>query len=381
MVKAVSVSKGLKTEELLRRYFLKAGFFVQRGLKLAYGEHDLTDIDIWAYERSATLSRRRLIIDVKDKAKPQAAERLFFILGVSQMIGVEGAGVATKDNRVALRKLAQKHKVIWLNGEDIQRLKSNQSIAEIQRISEEDFAKLIQKLDQPRGSRMFMSIYKDAKASLADRFGVASANSCLDKVCFLASETVKSYPNSESAETLGRLTYLVASLAAASFDFASAETVLRPFAERRQVIIRAIKFGADENGARDRLNWAEAMIREFAPNGKAIAEKVRRGLTESMEDIPAEDLAEIIAKMSRDQCLFDAARSLEQAAYSPDIPTFDQLPHPAQSYLGSVLDFAQIERKRFRQSWSNVEDVTLDIKEPQPKHTSETNTGGQQKLL
>ena len=200
MKKAASVSKGLKTEELVRRYFIKAGFFVQRGLTLVYDEHDLTDIDIWIYERSATLSRRRLIIDVKDKAKPQAAERLFFILGVSQMIGVEGAGVATTDNRGGLRKLAQKHKVIWLNGEDIQRLKSNQSITDIQRISEEDFAKLIQTLDQSRRSKVFMSIYKETRASLADRFGVASANICLDKVFLLADETIKSHPSSDSAK-------------------------------------------------------------------------------------------------------------------------------------------------------------------------------------
>ena len=147
--------------------------------------------------------------------------------------------------------------------------------------------------------------------------------------------------------------------------------MLRPLAERQQVLTSAIKFGADENNVMDRLCWTEEVIRNLVPNGRAIAEKVRRELTESMESIPAEDLAEVIVKLSRDQSLFDAARSLEMAAYSPNLPTFDQLSHPAQSYLGGVLDFVQIERKRFRQSWSNVEDVKLDITEPQPNRTSE----------
>ena len=69
--------KGFVTEELLREYFLRAGFFVVRGANLQYDQLELTDVDLWIYERSATLARRRTIIDVKDKQKPQAAERLF----------------------------------------------------------------------------------------------------------------------------------------------------------------------------------------------------------------------------------------------------------------------------------------------------------------
>ena len=54
--------KGFTTEELLREYFLRAGFFVVRGANLLYGQLGLTDVDLWIYERSATLARRRTII-------------------------------------------------------------------------------------------------------------------------------------------------------------------------------------------------------------------------------------------------------------------------------------------------------------------------------
>ncbi|RWC38432.1 MAG: hypothetical protein EOS28_29900 [Mesorhizobium sp.] len=67
MMATASGAKGLKTEELVRAYFLRAGFFVMRGIKLRHDGVELTDIDMWVYERSATLARRRTIIDIKDK--------------------------------------------------------------------------------------------------------------------------------------------------------------------------------------------------------------------------------------------------------------------------------------------------------------------------
>jgi len=91
--------KGLETEEVIRSYFLGAGFFAVRGVKLRRGDDDLTDIDLWLYERSATLARRRIIIDIKDKAEPKAAERLFFVKGLAEIMQVEATGVVTSDSR------------------------------------------------------------------------------------------------------------------------------------------------------------------------------------------------------------------------------------------------------------------------------------------
>ena len=92
-----------------------AGFFVVRGVKLRYGGDELTDIDLWLYERSATLARRRIIIDIKDNAQPKAAERLFFVKGLAELIQVEATGIATSDTRRSLRELARKHNVLWID--------------------------------------------------------------------------------------------------------------------------------------------------------------------------------------------------------------------------------------------------------------------------
>lgn len=132
-----SGAKGLKTEELVRAYFLRAGFFVMRGIKLRYGGDDSTDIDLWVYERSATLARRRTIIDIKDKTRPQAAERLFFVKGLASILAVEGAGVATSDNRPILRELGRKHGLLWIDGADLRRLKNSDALLGLNRVTEE----------------------------------------------------------------------------------------------------------------------------------------------------------------------------------------------------------------------------------------------------
>lgn len=372
MKKAAHGAKGFKTEELIRRYFLQSGFFVLRGIRLAYEGDDLTDIDIWVYERSATLARRRTIIDIKDKAKPQAAERLFFALGVSKLLGVEGVGVATTDSRPALRTLAQKNKVLWINGEDIKRLKQSPSISKIQRLSEEDLHRHISALDKSRGGKHAMSQYETAKSSIADRFGVSSANRCLDAARHFADQTIRCHPGSEQAETLGRLTYVTAALCAASFDFASADTALRPIVERRKSMVNSIQFGSDGKSFEERVEWTETAIREYAPNGKVVAKAVRDGIFGSVTADSADDLADIVVKLSHDNRLFDAARFLEMAAYTPNLPTFDQLPNEAQSFLGALLDYSKIERKRFRQSWSSKTEFSPE--KNLQKHDDENNS-------
>jgi len=351
MKKATHGAKGYKTEELIRKYFLQSGFFVLRGLNLVYEGDELTDIDIWVYERSATLARRRTIIDIKDKAKPHAAERLFFVLGISKLLGVEGVGVATTDSRPSLRELAQKNKVLWINGEDLKRLKKSPSIAKIKRLSEEDLQKEIASLDKSRGGKHIMSQYENAKSSMADRFGVSSANLCLDATRDFAELSIRCHPGSKQAQTLGRLTYLSAALCAASFDFASADTALRPVAERKKAMINSIKFGSDSKSFEERIEWAETAIRDYAPNGNTLAKTVRNRIMKSITSGKADDLADIIVRLSHNNLLFDAARHLEMAAYAISPPTFDQLPNEAQSFLGAILDYCGIERKLFKQSW------------------------------
>jgi hypothetical protein len=351
MTVRVSGEKGLKTEELVRAYFLRAGFFVIRGIKLRYGGDDSTDIDLWVYERSATLARRRTIIDIKDKTRPQAAERLFFIKGLASVIAVEGAGVATSDDRPLLRELGRKHGLLWIDGADLRRLKSSDLLLGLNRITEEALNREIADVDNARNSHNFRDKIDEVRCSVADRFGPSCANTALDGFRLFAREAVSAHPDSPAARVAGRLCYLSAGIAAAAFDFASADHALRPVADRIRHMKGAIHFGADPEGTLSNLRWAEAAIREYLPNGTGLAQVVHEKFWAEVNAVRAEGLAEIIIGFSKSDKLFTIAKSFEQAAYDVHLISFDYLDVETKGFLGALLDFAEVSRPKFAAAW------------------------------
>lgn len=344
--------KGFETEEIVRSYFLGAGFFVVRGVKLRHGGDELTDIDLWLYERSATLARRRIIIDIKDNAQPKAAERLFFVKGLAELIQVEATGIATSDTRRSLRELARKHNVLWIDNADLQRLKSSQRLTASSRLSDEDLGELIAKVDTSRSSKNVRDAFSSVKSAVADRFGPSCANTAIDGAQYFAKMSVEAHPGSLPAQVFTRLTYFSVAIAAAALDFASGESALRPHLERLANLTDAIRFGDDPKGTAEKLRWAEAAIRDYAPNGAGLAEIIHTRFNEALRSVPAESLAEIIVKMAQSDRLFNAARDLEQAAFLIDCPSFDDLSIDARALLGGILDFIAIDRLAFSQGWN-----------------------------
>ena len=79
MKKQPAINKGFVMEELLRNYFLRAGYYAVRGVPFVYQEFDVTDIDIWLYGRMSAVSREITIVDAKNKKTPQAIERIFWV--------------------------------------------------------------------------------------------------------------------------------------------------------------------------------------------------------------------------------------------------------------------------------------------------------------
>ena len=341
--------KGLETEEVIRSYFLGAGFFAVRGVKLRQGDDDLTDIDLWLYERSATLARRRIIIDIKDKAEPRAAERLFFVKGLAEIMQVEATGVVTSDSRRSLRELARKHNVLWIDNSDLQRLKSSEKLTASSRLTDEMLNDVIAKVDIARSSRKVRDAFWSVKSSVGDRFGPSCANTATEGAQHFARLAIEAHPNSLPAQVFTRLVYFSAAIAAAALDYTSGEIALRPHSERLASLTTAIRFGEDAKGTEDKLRWTEAAIRDFAPNAAGLGEVVRSGFNEALKLVPAEGLAEVVVKMANSDRLFRAARDLEQAAYSIDLPSFDELSVEAKSFLGAVLDFVDIDRVLFAQ--------------------------------
>lgn len=61
------LTKGPRMEELLRSYFLKTGYYVVRGVPFIYEGFDVTDIDLWLYSRTSSVSREVALVDAKNK--------------------------------------------------------------------------------------------------------------------------------------------------------------------------------------------------------------------------------------------------------------------------------------------------------------------------
>jgi hypothetical protein len=76
------LTKGYLMEELLRNYFLRSGYYVVRGVPFVYEGFDVTDIDLWLYSRTSSVSREVTIVDSKNKKTPQAIEGIFWVQGL-----------------------------------------------------------------------------------------------------------------------------------------------------------------------------------------------------------------------------------------------------------------------------------------------------------
>lgn len=371
------LSKGAVLEEVLRAYFLRVGFFVIRGVPFRFADEDLTDVDLWLYERPTGTSRRVQICDIKYKQRPKAVERLFWTSGLANALGVDGAYVATTDKRVSLRSIAEKLDLHLIDGTDIQRIQNSMSTLYADRISDEQLIQELQFVDKEFRNKGLQEARIDILSALSEGFGAPSAVRALEAFCRLASASVSYHPDSRAARSAGRLAYLAAAIVCESLDYVSIGAAFRAIEERRELILNAVRLGAlsNENGQHS-LKLAIALVEKYAPGGKAAARSVREGIKSDLEQIPAEIVADQAVKLLKSDQLFITGREFEMASYHVSLPPFDDLSVPTKSMLGALLDYAGVDRERFAKAWK-VETVTktpkdmneIDAKKDSLQHT------------
>lgn len=347
-----TLPKGFALEEILRAYFLRAGFFVVRGVPLRVADEDLTDVDLWLYERPTGTSRRVQICDIKYKQKPKAVERIFWTSGLATALGVDGAYVATTDSRQSLRSIARKLDLQLIDGTDIKRIQSSQTILYPDRIADEQLSSELQAVDKEFRKKDFQLARVDILSALSEGFGASSAVRALEAFCSLASAVVGYHPDSKPARAAGRLSYLAAAIACESLDYVSVSAAFRSMEERRKLILDAVRLGAlsDEQGQQT-LKMAIALVEKYATGGRGAARAMETALRKDLERIPAEIVADQAMKLLKTDQLFLTGRELEMAAYALIPPGFDGLSITTKSMLGALLDYANIDRERFANAW------------------------------
>ena len=235
--------KGYSLEESLRAYFWQAGYFVVRGLPYQIENEDITDVDLWLYERPTAATRRRFIVDIKNKKSPKASERIIWTRGLQAALGVDGAIVATTDNRAGMRRLAKSLGLQILDGEAVSKIGQSEKVDTSDRPTLENLNDAIRAVDAQRRTTDWRIRLHDARSSLLTGLGVQSANRNLSACAYFAEQTALAQPQSEQAGTSLRLVYLTSAMVAISLDFVLADQAFRSPDDRKKIIVNAIKFG------------------------------------------------------------------------------------------------------------------------------------------
>lgn len=345
-------AKGLEMEEALRAYFFEAGYFVVRGVPFQLDGDDVTDIDLWLYERPAAASRRRIIVDVKNKKSPKAAERIIWLKGLQAALGADGAIVATTDKRPSSKRLAKNLSVMLLDGDAVAKVSSARRLSQHDGLTSDELSNAIKRVDESRRSVDWRITFNEARASLLTGLGAHSGNRSLQAFRFFAHEAVSAHPGSQQAELATRLAYSSAALAMISLDFIIADNAFRSVDDRRAAILNSVRFGqAEVSPQLASVTAAVGMVRKYAVNGAAAARQVELGFRADAEGIPAGIIADFVGKVSSGDAMFQIARELESASVSRKLLGFDALSSAAKSALGAFLDFGDLSREGFATSW------------------------------
>lgn len=348
-------AKGLALEETLRSYFWRAGYFVARGLPYRLEGEDVTDVDLWLYERPAAATRHRCIVDIKNKRSPKATERVIWTAGLRQALRVDAAIVATTDRRPATRRLARALDVAVLDGEAISKLIKSPQVVSESVLTGEEWDDLLRSVDSARGATAWRDRVRSVRSSMLSDFGVRSGNNAMGAVIFFAQAAIEAQPRSKTAEAALRAVYACAGLAAVSLDFALSDHAFSSTEDRARAISNGIRYGqADDLDALRNVRLAVGLARDFAQNGKAVARQIEGAFLQAADEIAAEIVADYVARQSSAEALFAAARTLEEASASRALVGYDDLTTAAKSMLGVLLDFGGISREALAMAGPSV---------------------------
>lgn len=362
--------KGGRMEEVLREYFLEQGYFVVRGAKYTVDEFEITDIDLWLYQRTSSFSRQRFNVDIKNKRTPQALERILWAKGVQTCLRLDGALVATTDTRSTLKRFGDANSVIVLDGTLLSKLKHRYANA-TRRISEEELAALAR---GDKGDKLgvgWVQRLAATKSRVLTQLDFDGCNSILNDIRYFA-EQVLTVRN--RAQVACRLFYLSTALALITLDF-----ILRDFSfdERKSQsdhLNDGLRFGTlGKQGAERVFATAAKIASAYLRDGNVRSAELVKHLRSEAMKLPVEILTEFVLKTNSGKALFDLARSFEAQAFAKHFQAPAEMPVDSRAVIGAALDFHQIDRKAFF-------DILVNSTSPKPEPATATTGHPQQQL-
>lgn len=339
-----TLPKGYQMEELLRRYFIRSGYFTVRCVPFIYDGFEVTDIDIWLYDRPSSVSRHRIIVDTKNRSTPKAIERIFWTKGLQQVLGLEQAIVATTDKRSAVSDFGREQDVLILDGAFLSRLQKSSELFEA-RLTEEQFIDLLGTYRPTKEGGDWRGRFKGAKRPLARNLGYNAINAWLVEAKYFAEQAQLVATHREVAL---RVLYLFVSFIAIAFDFVMKDLAFFEPAAKLAALNDGLRHGSQgATGTKQILELATGLIEQYAPEQRMLTPRIRERLRKELDAIPTKLLAEYFAKQSVSQELFSVAKELEAAAYKTAFVSPQALSPAVKGMLGVLLDFWEMGRKSF----------------------------------
>jgi hypothetical protein len=198
-----------------------------------------------------------------------------------------------------------------------------------------------------RRSGEWRAALQAARSSLLTSFGVHSANMTLRVAGLFGEQAVQAAPKSDQAQVALRGFYSACAYAAVSLDFVLADLAFQSHDDRRAALISGVRYGHTSlQEALMPVRTAIGLVRQYVSNGGSIAAQVERGFDQQAARVPAEIIADYVAKLSATDALYTVARELERNAFKIDIVHCDALTVEARSLLGVFLDFHGISREK-----------------------------------
>lgn len=336
--------KGQRMEELLRSYFLKAGYYVIRGVPFVYEGFDVTDIDLWLYSRTSSVSREITIVDAKNKKTPQAIERIFWVQGLRIATKATSAVVATTEKRQEVKDFGRELGVLVLDGTFLGKLDKTDDPNALRLSEEEFFSKIdeysLNKLDGDWRGRMVL-----CKSLLAKSLSFDSCNEWLSQGKFFAEQSIT---KSNQRETALRCLYMVCSFIAIAVDYCMKELSFHEQSERNTLIKDGFTYGSKgSSGLRKILNVAMSLIEQHAVDGVAISRQVRTSVDRQLAELNTSILGEFFSKNDVARTLFNVAKEFEQMAMSRAVVAHVDATLELRSMLYCLLDYWEVDRVMF----------------------------------
>lgn len=350
MENKINITKGELMEELLRNYFLNSGFYVVRGIKYKYEGNDITDVDLYLYGRSSSLTRQRLNVDIKNKKSPQAFERILWANGLRELLNFDSCIVATTDQRPLIHAFGQLHNTTVLDGSFLSKLRSNTFP---NRFTEEEltakFAK--NKSYQTFRNKDWRFIYELSKSKLLTELDFSGFNSILT---FLGYFIEKVITDDQKREDATRMVYLLLSHLLIIIDFITKDIAFLETTDKEKKLSDGFKFG---NLGKEGVDKIIEMAVQISGNKSA------NSFFKYLESIPTDILKDFFSKNDNYRNLFVWAKEFEKLGYNKQFISPETVEPQLKGVISVFLDFFRIERKKFFDVKQNTIQQELPLSE------------------